>query len=296
MIGASVLARAPVAGAVWMVAAGVTFAAVNILVQVTATSSGLSSASVAFWQYLFALVAMLPVMVRRGLPALRTGHLGWQIGRAALAAAGVQLWVAGLAWPVPIWAAIALVMTSPFFVTLGAGILLRERVTPIRWAAVAVGFLGGLVILDPWSDMFTWAALLPVGAAALWAGSSLTMKRLLADETPETTTVWLLLLLAPLNLALAGWTGFALPGGDAVLWLILAGVLTAIAQAFLAFAYAGADAAYVQPFDHLKLPLNVLAGFLVFGWVPPGHLWLGAAMIIGASLVLMVKESGESRS
>jgi len=47
----------------------------------------------------------------------------------------------------------------------------------------------------------------------------------------------------------------------------------------------------VQPFDHLKLPLNVLAGWLVFGYLPSGNLWVGVAMIMAASLFIMRKEA-----
>ena len=80
-------------------------------------------------------------------------------------------------------------------------------------------------------------------------------------------------------------------GQAALLILLAAGLLTALAQYFLARAYEVADASYVQPFDHLKLPLNVLAGWLVFGYLPSGNLWVGALMIIGASLFIMGKES-----
>ena len=79
--------------------------------------------------------------------------------------------------------------------------------------------------------------------------------------------------------------------GDAWIAIVAVGVLTAAAQGFLALAYARADAAYVQPFDHVKLPLNVLAGWLVFGWIPPSYLWLGAALIVGASMFLLWRES-----
>ncbi|MGU3846834.1 EamA family transporter, partial [Vibrio diabolicus] len=64
--------------------------------------------------------------------------------------------------------------------------------------------------------------------------------------------------------------------------LLAAGALTALAQWAIVKAYAVADASFVQPFDHAKLPLNVVAGWLVFGWVPPGRLWLGAAIIIAS--------------
>ena len=82
--------------------------------------------------------------------------------RVVLAAAGVQLWVSGLSH-VPIWQAIALIMTSPFFVTIGARMMLGEAVGAERWGAVLVGFIGGMIILSPWSDSFTWHAVLPVG-------------------------------------------------------------------------------------------------------------------------------------
>ncbi|MGF6172060.1 putative membrane protein [Ensifer sp. 4252] len=53
---------------------------------------------------------------------------------------------------------------------------------------------------------------------------------------------------------------------------------------------------YVQPFDDLKLPLNVLAGWLVFGYAPSGYLWLGAVLILGASLFIMRNEMKRERA
>ncbi len=76
---------------------------------------------------------------------------------------------------------------------------LGERVGPARWAATAVGFVGAMIILQPWSDSFTWAALLLVVSALLWGASSLITKSLTGIETPETITVWLLVLLTPIN-------------------------------------------------------------------------------------------------
>ncbi|MCX5497832.1 DMT family transporter [Kaistia dalseonensis] len=281
---------APVSGAFWMVLAGVAFAGVNTLEQIATTTAGLPAPTAAFLQYLIAFVVVLPWAVRKGLPSLKTRRPALQAIRVILAALGVQFWVAGLAHGVPIGAAIGLVMTSPFFVTLGAGLFLREKVTIERWLAVTVGFVGGLLILDPWSGVFSVASLYPIAAAALWAGASLYQKRLLAEESPESTTAWLLFLLAPINLVLAVPSGL-LPHTVEAFWIIAAvGVLTALAQGFLALAYSKADAAYVQPFDHIKLPLNVLAGWLVFGWMPPGQLWIGAALIIGASMYLLWHE------
>ncbi|WP_442176496.1 riboflavin transporter RibN [Rhizobium johnstonii] len=283
-----------VVGALWMVLAGIAFSLLNVVTQWLTMKLAFPSASAAFWQYGFAFLFSLPFLKRLGLAAMRT-HYPWRhLTRVVLAALGVEAWVAGLA-AVPIWQAIAVVMTSPFFIILGARLFLGERVGPARWAATAAGFTGAMIILQPWSDGFGWAALLPVLSALLWGASSLITKSLTGIERPETITVWLLVLLTPINGGLALAAGFAVPTGATLALFLLAGLLTAVAQYFLTLAYAAADAAYVQPFDDLKLPLNVLAGWLFFGYAPAGYLWLGAALILSASLFIMRNEMRRER-
>ncbi len=277
-------------GASYMIGAGLLFALVNILVQLLTMKYGQSSTSVAFWQYLIALLFSIPWVLRHTRYAMATSQLPLHILRVFFAAAGVQLWVMGLA-TVPIWQAIALIMTSPFFVALGAHLFLGEKVTPERWGAVAVGFVGGMIILSPWSETFSQAALLPIGAAALWAMSSLVTKKLTRTDGPETLTIFLLLLLTPINGVLAIGGGFAL-GSGVIIWLVLfAGILTAGAQYALARAYNVADAAYLQPFDHVKLPMNVFLGWLVFGFMPEGTMWLGLFLIIASSMFILNNEA-----
>lgn len=291
----SVLRSRAVVGAGFMVLVGIAFAALNVVTQWLAMTLGFPPASTAFWQYGFALVLSLPLLFRLGLKAMKTAYPVRHILRVLLAAFGVQAWVTGLA-TVPIWQAIALVMTSPFFIIIGARLFLGETVGRDRWLATLTGFVGAMIILQPWSDTFTLAALLPVLSALLWGGSSLIMKNLTHYEAPETVTVWLLVLLTPINAGLAFAGGFAVPEGLALWLLLAAGLLTALGQYLLTLAYNAADAAYVQPFDDLKLPLNVFAGWLVFGYAPSGYLWLGALLILGASLFLMLREAGKEVS
>lgn len=284
-----------IAAAAIMVLAGVAFAAINVLTQWVTMKLGFGSVSTAFWQYAIALLFSLPYLWRAGISAMRTKYPASHVVRVVFSVFGVQVWVMGLAH-VPIWQAIALVMTSPFFIILGARVFLGERVGPARWAATFVGFAGAMMILQPWSDTFTWEALLPVLAALLWGATSLYTKSLTHDESPETITVWLLLLLTPVNGAFALASGFEVPTGTVLAIFIALGLLTAVAQYLLTLAYATADAAYVQPFDDLKLPLNVLAGWLVFGYAPAGTLWLGAILILGSSLFIMTFETRRERA
>lgn len=289
------IANPAVEAASFMVAGGAAFAIVNISVQAATMRYGMAPSSAAFWQYLIALLCGVPWIVRTGFGVLRTANPGFHIARVAFAAIGVQFWVAGLA-VVPIWQAISLVMTSPFFVTLGAGLLLGEKVGAARWLATLAGFAGGMIILSPWSEAFSLATLFPVAAALFWAATSLMTKHLTSTESSERITLYLLLLLTPINAVLAASTGgFAIPGMAASALIALAGVMLMAAQFFIVRAYASADAAYVQPFDHLKLPLNVLAGWIVFGFVPDGNLWLGSLLIVGASIFIAHREARSRR-
>lgn len=279
-------------GALLMIAAGAAFACVNTMLQYATMRLGVAAPTATFWQYAIALLALLPWQAA-GLSAFATRRLPAHVLRVAFGVGGVQLWGFGLAH-VPIWQAISLIMLSPFFVTAGAALLLREQVTAARWLAVLVGFAGGAVILAPWSDAFTPWALAPVGAAALWAAASLMTKRMTATESPATLTLYLLALLTPLNFGLAlmpGAGGATLPGLNAALALAAAGLLTAGAQYALARAYAIADAAFLQPFDHVKLLFNVGLGIIAFGFVPPGSMWIGAGLIVAASLWLLAGEA-----
>nr|VVV04578.1 Riboflavin transporter [Aliivibrio wodanis] len=273
----------PVQGASWMLTAGLAFAIVNSIAQYVSMNFGLPSTMVALVQYGIALIVILPYLRTLGLRnSLRTEHFGMHALRVFLSVIGIQLWLWALAYPVPIWQGIALLMTSPLFATIGSGLFLKEKVGAARWCATLAGFVGAMIILEPWADSFTWATLLPVGAAFFWACYSLMVKKMSANDSPSTMVVYLLVLITPFNilLALPDWQT---PSGMNV-WLLLfgAGAMTALAQWAIVKAYAVADASFVQPFDHAKLPLNVLAGWVVFGWAPPGRLWLGAAIIIAS--------------
>jgi S-adenosylmethionine uptake transporter len=277
-------------GAAFMIAAGLLFAIDNTLVQMLTMTHGQASTTVAFWQYFIAALFSIPWVLARLKGTLMTKRWGLQILRVVLAAAGVQLWVLGLAH-VPIWQAIALIMTSPFFVTIGANMMLGEPVRGDRWLAVFVGFIGGMIILSPWNDSFSIWALMPVGAAFLWAMSSLVTKVLTRTETPDSLTLYLLVLLTPINAALAVGSGFAITVDVAVWLIVLTGVLTAAANFALVKAYSLADAAYLQPFDHVKLPFNLLFGWMVFSYLPAGEMWIGTALIVGASVFLLNREA-----
>lgn len=304
-------------GAIFMLIASVAFAGTNTLQSVLPTpveygGFGMSSTGMAFWQYLFASILALPLILRIGLKNLRTSHpLAHEI-RAFVSALGVHVFVYGFASGVPIWQMVTLLATGPLFIILGSTVFLGEKASAARIGAALAGFVGAIIISGVGAEGFSWQTFVPIVAAALWATTDVLTKYLAQKgESPETLTISLLVLITPNHLAIlllvtlfssllpAGVaTGFpfALPGGTALLLLLALGALTAAAQYLLSFAYKVADATYLQPFGDLKVPLSGLVGWVTLGQVPSVWFWPGAFLIVLASCFIYLVESRDRPS
>lgn len=302
-------------GAAFMLVAALAFAGTNLLQSSLPTpveygGYGMSSTGMAFWQYVIAAVLSLPLILRIGIDKLRTSRpLAHEI-RAFVSALGVHVFVYGFATGVPIWQMVTLLATGPLFIILGTTLFLGERASTARIAAALVGFVGAIIISGVGAEGLSWSTLVPIVAAALWATTDVLTKYLaLKGESPETLTISLLVLVTPNHLLIllavwalgfaapgllpAGLTDnvFALPSGTALWLLALLGALTAAAQYLLAFAYKVADAAYLQPFGDVKVPLSGLLGWILLGQVPSVWFWPGAALIVAASAFIYWVES-----
>ncbi|GAB5428502.1 MAG: DMT family transporter [Devosia indica] len=298
---------AATSGALFMLVASIAFAGTNTLQSILPTpieygGFGMSSTGMAFWQYLIASVLALPLILRIGLSNLKTRHPLAHEVRAFVSALGVHVFVYGFASGVPIWQMVTLLATGPLFIVLGSTLFLGERASTARIVAALAGFVGAIIVSGVGTESLGWQALIPITAAALWAGTDVLTKYLTRQgESPETLTVSLLVLMTPnhmaillvanalsgvLPTAMAPGFPFALPDITGLWLLLLLGALTAAAQYLLAFAYRAADAVYLQPFGDLKVPLSGLVGWVALGQVPSIWFWPGAALIVGASVFI----------
>ncbi|MCP8882490.1 DMT family transporter [Devosia sp. XJ19-1] len=304
-------------GALFMLVASLAFAGTNTLQSVLPTpveygGMGMSSTGMAFWQYLIASILALPLILKIGLSNLRTSHPLAHEVRAFVSALGVHVFVYGFASGVPIWQMVTLLATGPLFIILGSTLFLGEKVSAARIVAALVGFVGAIIVSGVGVEGLNWQTAVPIIAAALWATTDVLTKYLAREESPETLTISLLVLMTPNHLAIllavtafSGFlpagvaTGFpfSLPAGNGLWLLLLLGALTAAAQYLLAFAYKVADAAYLQPFGDVKVPLSGLVGWIALGQVPSVWFWPGAALIVGASVfIFWVESRGEPAS
>ena len=310
----------PVLAAGLMLLASLAFAGTNILQSVLPTPPqyggfGMASTGMAFWQYLFATVFGLPLILRIGLGNLRTRHPLLHELRAFVSALGIHVFVYGFAAGAPIWQMVTLLSTGPLFIILGSALFLHERVSPTRLVAALLGFAGAILVSGVGGDGFSWLTLVPIAAAALWATTDVLTKYLSREESPETLTISLLVLITPNHLLIllvaTSWawlapaltpaglaTGFPfqLPGGVGLVLIVLLGGLTAAAQYFASAAYKSADATYLQPFTDLKLPLSALLGWMFLAQVPSIWFWPGAALILVASVLILGREGRGDRA
>lgn len=277
-------------GAAFMVLAGMAFAAANAITWTVTYKMGFKAQSDAFWQYGIATLFSLPFIVRAGLSTMKTRHPMLHILRVVLSSVGVIAFTQAFASGLAVWHVVALVMTSPFFVLIGASLFLGEKVAVNRWIAAMIGFSGAMILLRPWEGGLSGAQIYPLLAAVCWGAASLITKRLTRDESQTSITLWLLVLLTPINGLFSLHAGFEVPTGTILALLILGGVLMFAAQHLLTLSYAAADATFVQPFDDLKLFSNIFVSWLVLNYAPEGITWLGIALILAGSMYLLISE------
>ena len=240
-----------------------------------------------------AVVTAAVALPWRGTAVLRTRHLPFHLLRAVLLLVCSLLGLASLRH-IDVAEFTAIVMLSPLAVTLLAGLVLKEEVSVLRWALVAGGFLGTLVIIQPGGEAFTWAMLLPVALVATNAWFQVLTIRLARTEDPVTMHLYG-------GLFGAGLATIALPVAWSMVrepWLLAGlaalGVLGAIGHFLLILAYRNAPAATLTPYLYLQIAFAMLAGWLAFGHVPDGWSMVGMGLIAlcgGAGAWLTVQET-----
>jgi drug/metabolite transporter (DMT)-like permease len=282
----------PVQGALYMTAAAFFFALMNPCVRF-ASDAGVHPTEIAFFRNLFAFLFMLPWLIGTRMQGLRTKRFVGHVWRALIGVCSMFLWFASVA-ALPMAQAVALNFTFPLFATILAAVVLKEDVRLRRWSATMVGFLGVLVILQPWDAAVEWSSALPVAAALFMATSATLVKSLSRSESPGTMVAYMNLLMTPMALlpALFFWTW---PDWETLGWLFVLGFFAAISHIALTRAYVTSDASAVQPFDYLRLPFIAAIGYFLFGEVPDEWLWIGAAIIAAATLYIAHREAQVAR-
>jgi len=181
---------------------------------------------------------------------------------------------------IPLAQLFALEFTTPLWVAALAPLLLGERLTKMRLAAVSLGFVGVLVVLRPGLEAISLGSIVMLIGSVGFAGAMMATKRLSTTEQPVTILFYMALLQTPVGLMLA-MNELHWPSTVTGLWLILVAILGFTAHYCFVRAVSLADAIVVAPLDFIRLPLIAVVGVLLYS--EPLELWV----FVGGGLVLL---------
>ena len=182
--------------------------------------------------------------------------------------------------------------SNALFMTIFAIIFLGEKVGLIRWAAVLVGFIGVVMVMGLGGDAFTWDALLPFGAAALYALSGVTARLMDDDVSSALVNIYSTLIAVAgsvlLTLFLGGFS--SIDSGTDVFWIITMGAFGGTAVLFLVISFRMTEQSKIAPFSYFGIPMAAFFGWLFLDETPFDDLFPGAVLIIAGGLLVIWRE------
>jgi drug/metabolite transporter (DMT)-like permease len=252
--------------------------------------AGIHLAELIFYRFAFGLPPLLAWIALTGRwSAWRTDRPAAHLTRGVLGLATMALAFSALAF-LPLAEATVIGFVAPLFAVILSALLLKETVRRHRWSAVAIGFVGVLIVMRPaGADLPPLGLALALLAALGVAAVTIAVRSIGRTEGTDTTVLWFtgfaMLVTAPF-VALHG------VGHSALEWAVLAGLGLAggLGQLFLTSSLRYAPVAVVVPFDYTQLLWAVLLGWAIWQTQPPASTWTGAAVIIASGLYTLWRE------
>jgi drug/metabolite transporter (DMT)-like permease len=273
-------------GPFWFIVSCVAFASMWVLIRYAARH--LHSFEIVFFRNFLGLLFLLPMML--GNPGLiRREKMRVHLGRATsgfIATMGTFYAVANA----PLADVLAINYTAPLFGTLGAVLMLGERIRARRIAALSVGFVGMLLVLRPGAVPLTGGIVAAIVSAVTTGYSIVAMRSLVGVDDARAVAAWTFILttIPSLFVALFVWRAPPL-----AVWPLLAaiGAAAAIGQLTLTRAFSLSEASAVLPLDFVRFGLVTAAGIGLFGETYDAMTLAGGALILGSTIYLAVREA-----
>jgi len=287
-------------GMVFMILAMLMLPGIDAMAKLV--SGSISAGQAAWARFFFQVLLLAPFVLWRG-------QLKWDANLWAHAARGFLIALATLLFfstlkVMPLADAIAIFFVQPFIVTLLAAVLLGEAFGWRRMVAIAVGFVGALLIIKPSYDVFGATALLPVGTAFSFALYVILTRWLVRTVSPLSmqflTGIFGLL---TMSIALAFGNAYDIDviapvWPTATEWQLLAllGIVATTGHVLVVMAYSSASVAVLAPFQYLEIVSATTLGFLLFNDLPDFLTWVGIVIIVSSGLFVFYRERQLSKT
>ena len=190
---------------------------------------------------------------------------------------------------IPLAQATAISFSQPLFITIGATIFLGEIIKARRIAAIILGIIGMLIIVQPGFNSFSFGIILAIIAALALSVNALIVKKLTITNTPQAIIIWMVIMLIPITFIAAipfwEWPSFET-------WLYLWGIAILGTLAHFAWtkSYTMAEITSLEPIGFIKLPIMALLGWMIFSEIPGTWTWVGGLIIFMSTIYISHRE------
>lgn len=276
----------PVRAGFWISCTGATFTGMMAISRLL--SSDLHVFVIVLFRALFGLVFLAPIAFRRGVSGMRTTRFRLYSIRGVTAYLSLVGYFYAASY-IPLADISAIIFTRPVFSCIAAILFLGELARGRRWVAIAIGFVGALIVVRPGFAEMNIGVLLAIGAVTMTVFNTVFIKSLSFTDHPDTIAIYQGLCVAPIALVVALFF-WSTPSWEQLGWLVAMGALGAATQRTLARSYHAADTTVVTVLDFLRLPIAALIGLVVFGEWPVIWVWVGGAVIVASSFLLTQRE------
>ncbi len=228
---------------------------------------------------------------------LRTARPLSHLLRGLVGTGAMGLGFAGLSL-LPLPEATAIGYAAPMLVVPLAAMILGEKVRLFRLSAVALGLTGVLIIIWPRLTILqegqaatgeTLGAILVLGGAFCAALAQVLVRGMVAQENTAAIVFWFSVSATVVSLFTIPF-GWVMPSGIVIVMLIAAGLLGGIGQIVLTSSYRFAEVSVIAPFEYASMLLAVASGYMFFAEVPSRETLIGAALVICAGIVIILRE------
>jgi drug/metabolite transporter (DMT)-like permease len=243
---------------------------------------------------LFAVLFIMPLLVWQEGSRFRVRIPLAIVASSAAHVLGLLCFFAALV-SAPLNEATALSFTTPLFATIGAALILGERLKFRRIAALMAGFVGILIVLRPGMAAISADSILVLASCIAFAGVSLIIKSM-TSTVSATAIVFYQTLISSALCVPAAWFFWRTPDLVDLATFVAFGLLSALGWLLFTRAFALAEASSLTPYEFARLPITAVLAYLLFGEIPDEWTWAGGIVIFVSTAYIAHREAVVARA
>ncbi|MDB4057818.1 DMT family transporter [Candidatus Thioglobus sp.] len=265
-----------------------------MVIFIRKASENLHILEVVFFRNLLAFIVMLPLLTSTGLAAIKMNNTKLFFMRGFFGAIGMLAGFTCLTL-IPLAQATAISFSKPIFITIGATIFLGEIIKARRIAAIIIGIIGMLIIVQPGVNSLSFGIMLAIIAALAHSINALIVKKLTLTDSPQAIVMWMVIILIPITFVPAvsvwEWPSFQT-------WLYLWGIAIVGTLAHFSWtkSYTMAEITSLESIEFIKLPIMALFGWMIFSEIPGTWTWIGGSIIFISTIYISRREAKAANS